>query len=127
MIHRAECDRCIIESAFSSPLAPSFVKMFYSVFAASFTSCRSMSGSCVSVKMKMMMTVPGNLNATQTSFDWVRQTISFSAASAKKKIAQRSVSRYQPRSVNDSALSKTIGNRGFLKMRPPNSSVPKAT
>ncbi len=61
----------------------------------------------------------GNLNATQTSLLCVRQTISFKIASRKKKLAQRTVSRRQPRSVRLMALSRTIGSKGLPSKRPP--------
>ena len=69
---------------------------------------------------------PKVLNFTQRSVVWVRQTISLSTASARKKNAQRQVSLRQPSSVTRSAPSNMIFSSGFLIARPTNSAPPNS-
>jgi hypothetical protein len=56
-------------------------------------------GYCSAANTKVSGTTPNTLKLTQKSVVWVRQMISLSTASARKKIAQRRVSLRQPSPV----------------------------
>src|SRR5262245_61186342 len=63
------------------------------------TAYLDISGNCAAANKKVNGSTPKTLNATQKSVVWVLQTISLSAARAKKKAAQRKVSLRHPSSV----------------------------
>ena len=85
-----------------------------SSFAAYFCS----SGYCSAAKMKVSGSTPNTLKLTQKSVVCVRQTISLSTASARKKIAQRRVSLRQPSSVRSNTESNTIAEQRLVEDEP---------
>src|ERR1700757_2286784 len=70
---------------------------------------------------KVSGTTPNTLKLTHASVVCVRQTISLSAASARKNTAQRQVSLRQPSGVRSNTESNTVASSGLPMASPPNS------
>src|SRR5512141_277910 len=85
------------------------------------------SGYCSAPNKNVSGTTPNNLKLTQTSVEKLRQTISLSTASAKKKNAQRQVSLRQPSSVRSNTESNMMPGNDLSNARPPASVPPNST
>src|ERR1700683_2726961 len=93
-------------------------------YSAGSTAYFFVSGYCRPAKRKVNGITPNTLKSTQTSVEVLRQTISLSTASAKKKNIQRNVSLRQPSSVSWNSESNTTPSNGLLKQSPPNNKPP---